>query len=103
MRLRKYDAKRDANEKAIVDIFQWHGISVFRLDRPLDLLLGCHGLNYLVEVKVEGKKLNKKQQEFTDNWRGQWTLVDSEKQAAELAVNIVKKLIKEVNYEHCKI
>ena len=48
MRLRKYDAKRDANEKAIVVLFQWHGISVFRLDRPLDLLLGCHGLNYLV-------------------------------------------------------
>jgi hypothetical protein len=83
MSLHRYDAKRDANEPEIVKAFQSKGISVYRLDRPLDLLLGYNKKNYLVEVKMPKKGLNKKQVEFVQKWKGQhfvcYTVAQAEK------------------------
>ena len=70
----RFDAKRDANEPEIVQAFKDKGISVHRLDKPLDLLLGYNNRNYLVEVKVPGKHLNDNQLEFTRLWQGQWVV-----------------------------
>lgn len=85
----RFDAKRDANEPEIVKAFQAKGISVHRLDKPLDLLLGYNKRNYLVEVKVPGKHLNPKQVLFTDVWKGQWIVIDTVERANILADNIV--------------
>lgn len=85
----RFDAKRDANEPEIVKVFQRRGISVHRLDRPLDLLLGYNKVNYLVEVKVPGKQLNDKQVTFTKDWEGQWIMIDTEEKAERLADSIV--------------
>jgi hypothetical protein len=67
-------AKRDAAEPEIVSTLQQCGFSVYRLDQPVDLLVGHRGRNYLVEVKTGtkgyGKGLNENQQQFDDNWRG---------------------------------
>ena len=71
MSLHRWDAKRDANEKEIVKTFEGMGISVYRLDKPMDLLLGYKKRNYLVEVKMPGFLLNKNQVEFVDSWQGQ--------------------------------
>lgn len=74
MPLPRYSAKRDASEQAIVKTLLAFGFSVYRLDQPVDLLVGFRGVNYLVEVKTAGtqygKKLNANQQDFNDGWNG---------------------------------
>ena len=77
MSINRYNPKRDANEKEVVDYFKSQGISVVRLNTPMDLLLGYNHVNYLVEVKIEGKGLNKNQKDFVKEWRGQWAMIDS--------------------------
>lgn len=90
MSLHRWDAKRDANEPEIVKALQAKGISVYRLDKPLDLLLGYNKNNYLVEVKMPKKKLNAKQVEFTEGWKGQFIVINSVEQADRLAEEITK-------------
>jgi hypothetical protein len=74
MSMPRHNAKRDASEPAIVAVLERVGFSVYRLDKPVDLLCGFRGRNYLVEVKTGtkgyGKGLNANQQSFADDWRG---------------------------------
>lgn len=86
----RFDAKRDANEPEIVKVFQAKGISVHRLDKPLDLLLGYNKKNYLVEVKGLNKDLNKNQIEFTQEWKGQFFICRTVSQANYFADKILK-------------
>ena len=53
-------AKRDANEKGIVEALEAAGAKVWRLSLPLDLLVGLHGRFVLLEVKREGEKKPRK-------------------------------------------
>jgi len=85
MSLHRWDAKRDANEKEIVKELESHGLSVYRLDKPLDLLIGYNKRNYLVEVKMPDKVLNKNQVEFVDTWKGQFITIRTVEQAERLA------------------
>jgi hypothetical protein len=70
MALRRYDARRDANESAIVRVFQDMGCLVWRLDRPVDLLVyifqSMSERLHLVEVKTAKGGLNDKQRAFID-------------------------------------
>ena len=70
MSLNRWAKRRDASEPEIVSALLQCGFSVERLDTPCDLLCGFRGKTFLVECKVEGKKLNENQQKFTDRWRG---------------------------------
>ena len=74
MSIPKYGARRDKSEKGIVDALKEMGVTVYRLDRPCDLLLGFRGKTYLAECKTGskgyGKGLNDNQSDFQDNWRG---------------------------------
>lgn len=88
----RFDAKRDANEPEIVKVFERRGISVHRLDKPLDLLLGYNNHNYLVEVKIPGKQLNANQVKFTNEWKGQWIMIDTASKAERLAEKILTNL-----------
>lgn len=67
-------AKRDTSEPAIVSALIQCGFSVYRLNQPVDLLVGHRGKNFLVECKTGhkgyGKALNGNQQDFNDQWRG---------------------------------
>lgn len=67
-------AKRDIAEPEIVRVLTQCGFSVYRLNQPVDLLVGFRGRNFLVEVKTGnkgyGKSLNDNQREFNDAWRG---------------------------------
>lgn len=64
--LRRYANKRDASEPAIVTALEDMGVFVWRLNRPVDLLLIYRGEVMLAEVKTPGtqygKKLNEDQQ-----------------------------------------
>lgn len=68
MALRKYNAKRDANEGEVVAAFKAMGCLVQRLDQPVDLLVYCfQAMNHrlhLVEVKTAKGDLNDKQKTF---------------------------------------
>ena len=86
----RHDAKNDGNETEIVRLFEFMGISVERIRKPLDLLLGYNNRNYLVEVKMPGKHLNDNQVKFTKEWRGQWIMINSVEQAARFASEIIK-------------
>ena len=90
MSINRFDAKRDGNEKEIIAVFESFGFSVFRLDTPLDLLVGYNKRNYLVEVKMPGKKLNDNQIEFTEEWKGQFFFCDSTEKAVRFAEEIRK-------------
>lgn len=65
--LRKYNAKRDANEGEIVQAFRQMGCLVARLDQPVDLLIYVPMASqrmHLVEVKMPNGRLNDNQQDF---------------------------------------
>lgn len=89
--LRRYDAKRDANEASIVRVFQDMNCMVFRLDRPVDLLVyvwkSLSERLLLVEVKTAKGDLNERQREFV---AAGWPVhvIRSEDEA----INLVKRL-----------
>jgi hypothetical protein len=70
MTIRRHNAKRDANEPAIVDALQAAGASVYRLDQPVDLLIGFRGKLLIAEVKIPDATLNPNQQWFFQTWKG---------------------------------
>jgi len=85
MKRRAFAKRRDLNEPEIVKGLEGAGCSVFRLDKPADLLVGKGGRNYLLEVKNPGALRGKKQAvmltedeaEFHEAWRGQVQIVES--------------------------
>jgi hypothetical protein len=89
--LRKFNAKRDHNEASIVRVFQDMDCMVFRLDRPVDLLVyvwkSMSERLLLVEVKTAKGDLNDKQKAFVE---AGWPVhvVRSE----DDAINLVKRL-----------
>lgn len=63
-------AKRDISEPAIVQALEQSGATVFRLDRPVDLLIGYRGRTYIAECKTGRGKLNANQVAFIEAWKG---------------------------------
>lgn len=74
MSMPRHGAKRDDTECEIVSTLEQCGFSVFRMDQPVDLLVGFRGRCWLVECKSStkgyGKTLNKNQKDFDEAWRG---------------------------------
>jgi len=46
-----------------------------------DIVVGRAGANYLLEIKMPGKKLNKYQEEFHNTWTGRVSVVHSWEEA----------------------
>ena len=67
-------AKRDTAERSIVAVLEQHFMTVYRLNQPVDLLVGFRGVNHLVECKTGhkgyGKGLNSNQLQFAAGWKG---------------------------------
>jgi len=69
MGIPKYNANRDRNEPEIVNFLKERGCLVWRLSRPVDLLIHHpDGHTYLAEVKTPEGKLNQLQQQFLREW-----------------------------------
>ncbi len=69
-----YARRRDTTHAAVRDALRDAGYSVFDAgnvggDFP-DLVVGAHGVTFLVEVKSPGGKLSAGQRRFSDGWRG---------------------------------
>lgn len=89
--LRKYNARRDQNEPAIVRAFKDMGCLVWRLDRPVDMLVyifqSLSDRLIMVEVKTKTGVLNEAQREFVDaGWPVHVIRTEDE------AINLVKRL-----------
>lgn len=75
MSIKRWAAKVDANQEAIVAALRLVGCSVEIIGRPVDLLVGYRMETHLLEVKDEGKppsarKLTPAQEAFFRNWHG---------------------------------
>jgi hypothetical protein len=74
--------QRDLTEPGIVEALRRvPGVTVFRLDQPVDLLVGFRGANHLLEVKTptrEGgppRRLTRAESQFFETWTGSATIV----------------------------
>ena len=68
MGLRRFANKRDANEPGIIAALEALGCMVYRLDKPVDLLVLHRGTVHLCEVKTRKGKLTADQREFSESW-----------------------------------
>ena len=86
MSLRRTAARRDSNEPEIVQAYIAAGCTVVRLSAKgcPDLLVGLHGVNYLIEVKEDKGKLTYDQIEFHETWGGQVAIVRTIEEALEV-------------------
>lgn len=86
MTLRRTAARRDSNEPEIVQALLASGCTVVRLSAKgcPDLLVGFHGINYLIEVKEVKGNLTYDQIEFHETWGGQVAIVRTIEQALEV-------------------
>jgi hypothetical protein len=89
MSIKRWDAKRDANEREIIDALKGVGCTVEQLD-IFDLAVGRvmpdgERRNFLLEVKMPNKRddLKDSQVKLRDTWRGQYTIVTSVVEAFE--------------------
>lgn len=74
MTIKRWDAKRDLAEKEIVEYLRARGCSVYRLDQPVDLLVGLKLGEWriwaLAEVKTGKGDLTKQQIKFMEDNAG---------------------------------
>ena len=74
MSINRRAAKRDKNERPIIEALEAVGASVEQLNK-FDLAVGYRGLNYLLEVKDKGGRLTARQRKYVQEWRGQYAVV----------------------------
>lgn len=86
MSINRKAAKRDKNEKEIIEVLRLHGASVFQLSGKgvPDLLVSYRGKNYLLEVKSGKGKLTPDQEQFHLDWQGEIHIVRSADEAVEI-------------------
>lgn len=83
MKWRRHDARVDDNQKQIVtELRKIPGISVERIGKPLDLLVGYYGRTFLIEIKnPDGKDRRgpswESQKEWMNKWHGHSAVADS--------------------------
>ena len=77
MRYQGRAAKVDANQPEIVAALLAVGATVAEIGKPLDLIVGYSGENFLLEVKnPNGKnRLEPDQIEFIDLWKGKTPVI----------------------------
>lgn len=88
MKKRGYARKRDANEAEIVAALERVGATVAELDKPVDLVVGYRGVNFLLEVKngnqpPSWQRMTEDQQRFFDTWQGRAAVVRNVDEALE--------------------
>jgi hypothetical protein len=92
--LNRYAKRRDANEPEIIKALESIGCVVERLDTPCDLLVSCRSrpaYNWLIEVKVPGGTLTKKQKDFIRDWPGQIRVLETAEEAIELVTEAYRE------------
>lgn len=90
MSIRRQAARRDDNERPIIEALRRAGASVEQLSKRgvPDLLVGWRGETFLIEVKTAKGRLTADESAWLESWRGQAVIVRSVEEA--LAVIGVK-------------
>jgi len=76
--------RADNNQDEIVAALEKIGCTVYKIGRPVDLLVGYRAHNLLLECKGKRGTLTKFQKEFFPSWRGQIRIVRSVDEAIQL-------------------
>jgi hypothetical protein len=64
MSLKRFNARRDANEKELVAAARAVGIRLWQLDTPCDFMAVINGVVWPVEIKTAKGKLTPAQEQF---------------------------------------
>lgn len=89
-------ARTDANQQAIMDRLREIGCKVDYIKEPTDLLVGYRNVstgrrfNVLLECKVDGGRLTKKQVKFIESWPGPLHIVRDPEEAVEIVLEECK-------------
>jgi hypothetical protein len=87
----KYTCSVDENHVEIVNALKQIGCSVYDASRVgggfPDLVVGYRRCSYLLELKSEHGKLNKKQIAFRDSWNGNFAVVRTPMEAIAAVTN----------------
>jgi len=95
MSLNRYATRRDDGEEAIVNHLRNEcGCKVWRLNRPVDLLVQApeNGALLLIEVKSPGGRLTDSQKQFLEDTRGSPVYVVRSPQEARAVVATVSAI-----------
>ena len=76
-------AKRDANERPIIEALRRIGASVVVMKEPVDLLVGFRGRTVALEVKDIGGTLTEAQKDFFARFCGEAYVVQNVQQAMQ--------------------
>ena len=79
-------ARKDANERQIINALIEAGCSVYQIGKPVDLAVGRAGATFLLECKDGSKppsarKLTLAQVTFQNTWKGHLAVVTSPEEA----------------------
>lgn len=80
MKRRAHARKVDANQQEIVNTLRAiPGVAVVVIEKPLDLMVGYSGVNFMFEIKnPDGRnRLTPDQEEFLEHWPGHAEVVTS--------------------------
>ena len=67
--------RSDANAEEIIAAWRRVGATVEAIGRPVDVVVGYKGVNYLAEIKTLRGKLRPRQEAFLETWRGQVAVI----------------------------
>jgi hypothetical protein len=88
-----YARKRDANEPGIARALELAGASVVLLDKPVDLLVGCNGIDHQIEVKngrqpPSWQRITPDQSVHMTSWNGRDVIIVRNIQEALTAIGV---------------
>ena len=84
--------RTDANQAEIIKALEKIGCKVYKMGRPVDILVGFRSLNFCFEIKNKDglNRLTKFQKEWIPTWPGQVRIVHSAEEAIECVTESYK-------------
>jgi hypothetical protein len=84
--------RTDANQDEIIKALEKIGCKVYKMGRPVDILVGFRSLNFCLEIKNKAGKdeLTDFQKKWIPAWPGQVRIVHSAEEAIECVMESYK-------------
>ncbi len=76
--------RADHNQNEIVAALEAIGCTVYKIGRPVDLVVGRGAKNWLIDCKSKTGKKTPFQERFFTEWKGQVRIVRSAQEAIDL-------------------
>ena len=82
--------RADANQGEIVKALESIGCTVYKIGRPVDLVVGRQSRNWLIDCKSRTGKLTPFQKVFFETWKGQVRICRTPEEAIKLVQDSYK-------------